>query len=316
MIYQQARLLTSLQPHNAETFVAGAFGVRLPPVETRVGHLDVARNWRPRVLSNALGSLAVRGAIHEQGLDRNAFAHRAGVYSAIWLAAIFALYFVLMPRGALTAVLATYAGVAFAYLPGIADRVYPWDLPALFFVALFVCLLLRRRLELFLWALPIGVLCKETIGVLVLAYLFVEGSRRRRLRRFGLGLGLVIAARALAGLLTRTPPGALVNPSLLLANLRFLVTGEFPHPEWYLWIPSPVWAFLLDGGLLLGFLLHPYRDANTRMLRVLVLVLALGNLSSGIVFEYRIWFELIPICLYPFVRAADRTSIPEAEPRP
>jgi hypothetical protein len=41
------------------------------------------------------------------------------------------------------------------------------------------------------------------------------------------------------------------------------------------------------------------------MLRVLVLTFTLAILAYGIVFEYRIWFELVPLCLYPFLRQAD-----------
>jgi len=315
MLYHQARWLAPQHLHSGATFAAYLLDVHLTPVESRLGRVDPARNWRPRILSNALGSLAARHAIEGPGLDQIRFGHAVGVYSALWLAVIAALYLIFVPESALLAMLATYAGVAFGYLPGIADRIYPWDMPALAFFVLFVCLLIRRRAELFLWVMPVGVLCKETVAVLALAYLFIEGSRRRRLWLFGAALALALAARLFAGLATQSLSGGAPSLTLLLANLRFLATGEFPHPEWYRWIGGPGHALLLDAGLLLGFVLHPHRDANTRMLRVLVLALVAGNLACGIVFEYRIWFELIPLCLYPFLRQAAGGPLTQGRPR-
>lgn len=305
MLYHQMRWLGPQHAYSGAAFSARALGIHFPPAETRdLGRFDLEQSWQPRILSNVVGSFAVGGALRAGGIDRERFGHAVGLYGAVWLGLIGASYLFFLRRSALLALLGTYAGVAFAYLPGIADRVYPSDLPALACFALFLGLLVRRRLPLFLFVLPIGVLFKETVAVLALAYLFVEGSRRRRLGLFAAALALALVARVAATLATT---GSLLGGgprlALLLANVRFLTTGEFPHPEWYRWIGGPVHAMLLDAGLLLGFLLHPYRDENTRMLRVLVLAFAVGILTCGIVFEYRIWFELIPLCLYPFLQA-------------
>jgi hypothetical protein len=305
MLYHQVRWLAPQHPFSSATFAARRHDLHFPVAETRVGRVDPERNWRPRILSNVLGSLALHGVPRHQDLDRERLGRAVGIYSGLWLAATTTLYMVFVPTSAPLAMLGTYAAVAYGYLPGIADRVYPWDMPALCFFALFVCLLIRRRPELFLWVLPLGVLCKETVAVLALAYLFVEGTWPRRPRLFGTALACALATRLLAGLSTQSLSGGAPSLALVRANLRFLVTGEFPHPEWYLWISGPAHALLLDAGLLLGFLLHPYRDGNTRMLRVLVLAFALAILACGIVFEYRIWFELVPLCLYPFLRQAD-----------
>ena len=308
MLYHQTRWLASQHPYTGATFSARRLDLHFPAAETRLGRVDAERNWRPRILSNVLGSLTQYGAPRRQELDRERLGHAVGIYSALWMAATAALYMVFVPTSAPLAMLGTYAAVGYGYLPGIADRVYPWDMPAVCFFALFVCLLIRRRPELFLWVLPLGVLCKETVAVLVLAYLFVEGTWRRRLRLFATALALALVTRLLAGFFTQSLLGGAPSLALVRANLRFLTTGEFPHPEWYLWIGGPAHALLLDAGLLLGFLLHPYRDGNTRMLRVLVLAFALAILACGIVFEYRIWFELVPLCLYPFLRQADAAA--------
>jgi hypothetical protein len=309
MLYHEVRAIAPLQTHSAETFAAHKLGIRFPVTESDLGRMDLDRSWRPRVLSNRLGSLAVGGAISGGEIDPRTFAHLAGLYSALWLALVFLVYSFFLREKALIAVLGTFAAVAFGYMPGIADRVYPWDMPALFFYVLFVCLLIRRRSELFLAALPIGVLFKETVGVLALAYLFVEGTRRRRLELFGAALILSVAARAAAGWIAHSMPGSAPSFPLLVANLRFIVTGDFPYKEWYRWVSFWNHPLLLDAGLLLAFLLHPFRDANTRMLRVLVGVFAVGNLLSGIVFEFRIWFELIPVFLYPFLQPVDSLRI-------
>lgn len=314
MLYQQVRWLGPQHAYSGATFGARALGIHFPPItDSSMGRLDSERNWQPRVLSMLAGSFAVRHALVENGFEREAFGEGVGLYAAFWLALMSALYLVFVPRSALLAMLATYAAVAFGYLPGIADRVFPWDLPALAFFVLFVCLLIRRRVELFLFALPVGVLFKETVGILCLAYLFVDGSRSRRLRLFGAALALALVPRAIAGWATTgSLSGGAPNLRLFVANVRFLLTGTFPHPEWYRWIGGPIHAVFVDTGLLLGFILHPYRDANTPMLRLLVLAFTLGILGSGIVLEYRIWFELIPLCLYPYLQRTEALAPAEA----
>lgn len=93
---------------------------------------------------------------------------------------------------------------------------------------------------------------------------------------------------------------------------RYTLTGEFPHKGWYTWVSRINHPLLINAGLLAAFFIYPFRDKNTWMLRTIVLVFTTGTLAWGVVFEYRIWFELIPILLYPLYRGqvAQRESPP------
>lgn len=303
MLYHEVKLVAPLHRDSRRTFIGYEQGLRFPVFDSQVGHMDLQRSWKPRVLSNVLGSLATRGATADDEAGARKFSRQAGLYAGTWLGLVFLLYLVALRGDALLPMLGTYAGVAFGYLPGLGDRIYPWDMPALFFYTAFVCLLTCRRLEYFLVLLPIGVLFKETVGILALAYLFSEHSWKRRRLLFALALALAGGAKLLADWMTQSAGRFSLDTTLLLANLRYLVSGEWPQKGWYA-VGGLHHPLLLDAGLLTAFLLQPFRDRHVWMLRTIVLAFSAGNLLFGVVFEYRIWFELIPILLYPFYCAA------------
>lgn len=300
MVYHQAAALAPLHPHTAQTFLAPRFQSRFVGFKSELGVMDLHKSWAPRLLSTGLGYLFTRGSVEGNAAVADRFAHEVGLYAAFWMGLILLLYLLTLRHLALLPILGTYCAVSFGYLPGVADRVFPWDLPALFFYTLFVCLMLRRRLLLFLPLLPLAVLFKETAGLLALGYLFGPWPLGRRLRLFALAAALAALARFGALAVTHTFGAPPFSAALLLANLRFCLTGVFPHPEWYLyplrWFDHPL---LIDAGLFAAFLCVRGGDANLRALRWIFFTFTALMFCGGIIFEYRIWFELIPICLYP-----------------
>lgn len=316
MIHHQVQRLAPLHPHNAMAFLAPhyqQYHLGFPVLKTDLGVMDLRKSWTPRILSIGLGYFFTRDALADGGVDLERFAHKAGLYVGFWLGLVFLLYLVNLKERALLPILGTYCGVAFAYLPGVVDRVMPWDMPGLFFYTLFVCLLLRRRLAPLLFILPVAVLFKETTALLALAFLFAPWPWRRRLLFFG-GAVLAAGGARLAALVATDTLGPLApSGAILAANLRYIFTGSFPYPKWYniplRRIDHPL---LINGGLWLAFLIAPLRGEHAACLRTIFAVFSVAMLCWGIVFEYRIWLELLPICLYPFYAATSLRPGPQA----
>lgn len=302
MAYNQVKLLVPLQPHNVFTFVAHARGLSLPEGESEIGHVDLQKSWAPRVFSNILGSLFTRDAIAGEEVIPDRFLHRVGLYVAFWLACTFLAYLILLRENALIPILGTYCGVAFGYMPGIADRLFPWDMPALFFFTLFICFLLKEKVHLFLVVLPIAILFKETACILAVAYLFLDRSRRDRGLLFGAALILAVATKGIVDQFTISTTGLSLETSKLVTNLRFIFFGEFPHPQWYASLQRINHPLLINAGISLAFILHPSKGKHARLLWAVFLAFTASTLFWGLVLEYRIWFEMIPVCLVPFYR--------------
>lgn len=303
MLYHEVRVIAPITSHSAQTFIAHAAGLDFPAFESKVGVMDLQRAWKPRLLSNVLGSYVARGAVVDGRISDERFAHLAGLWSAGWLALAFLLYLGFLGSDALIPMLGTFAGVAFAYMPGIGDRVYPWDMPSLFFAALFVCLLIRDRLPVMLVFLPIATLFKETAIVMAPAFLFLKGSPSKRIAMFGVALVSTVAAKIAADVITGSQGHFPFDARLLLANVRYVLTGEFPHSEWYTWTSWWNHPLLVNAGLLAAFFLYPFPDENAWMLRTVVLLFIAGTLTGAVIFEYRTWVGLVPILLYPLARA-------------
>lgn len=309
IVYNEVSMIVPLHSHNVRTFIAFNHEANFPAGDTPIGFIDLGKAWRPRLLSNIAGAWATRSAFTADTVNKGfqqitrmelqKFRRLVGLYVAFWLGLTFLLYLITLGGNALIPILGTFAAVAFGYMPGIGDRVYPWDMPPLFFCTLFVCMLLRDKLVLFLCVLPVAVLFKETAAVLVAAYLFVSGSRRRRMALFGTAAALCVVPKVTVDVLTHSTGRFTFDASFLATNMRFLFLGSFPYPEWYPGMTGYHHPLLLNAGLLVAFMVYPFRGAHVWMLRAIVLCFIAGTLLYGIMFEYRIWFDIVPLLLYP-----------------
>jgi hypothetical protein len=176
--------------------------------------------------------------------------------------------------------------VIYGSLPGIDARVYPWDLPALFWYALFTMLVLRGR-QRWLLLIPLAVGFKETALVFALAYLiWREAGWRWRLAYFALACALSVAVKLGIDVVTGNPRYFFTMASgdgqYLRENLRSLATLDARH------------LLFADAGLLAAFLLSPPRGPMAFTLRAIALVFLGGILWWGNVQEVRIFYELLP----------------------
>ena len=59
----------------------------------------------------------------------------------------------------------------------------------------------------------------------------------------------------------------------------------------------------INAGTLLAFLLLPHATRTLVAFKAIALAFIAGNFLFGIITEYRIWFELIPLALYGLEQA-------------
>ena len=159
--------------------------------------------------------------------------------------------------------------------------------------------------------IPIAVLFKETAIVMIIALLFMEGTtRRRKLIYTGLTLAAALAAKTAVDLITGNPSPLFTMTyrvsdfSLFAAYLHQPVTTKFSWQtsllfqnlrEIFTWqLDTPL---LVNTGLLLALFILPFRNRVIVMLKVTAFLFALGILLFGVIHEFRIWFEMIPVSL-------------------
>jgi hypothetical protein len=142
---------------------------------------------------------------------------------------------------------------------------------------------------------------KETALVLCLFPLALELSSRERAAWGGvtllgallvkLGCDLVAGNTAIG--LTMSTDSFYDEGSLWWWNVRQLATG----------LP-----FFVNAGTLVAFLLAPAAGPTLRTFKLIAVVFGAGSFLFGVITEFRIWFELIPLALFALdenLRSAD-----------
>ena len=275
---------------------------------------ELRQEWRPRILSNFIAGRFVNlfsdgfRSFYKMEANKMIYAW----WTAAWLFLISVLFIIAFKQRSLLYILGIFAGISFAYSPGVGVmRVYPWDMPALFAFCCFV-LFIKQRRELWLAAfIPVAILLKETAFLMVIAFLFLEKVPwRRKLLLAGIAGLAGIAVKLAVDLLTGNPSPLLsmtymVEPGQLAAYLHVPMNSPFRFefsrlaanlPSLFSWR----WDSLLfvDAGLLLVLLFLPLKPYPLAMFKVIALIFLVGNLVFGVITEYRIWFEMIPLALY------------------
>ena len=261
------------------------------------GYTSIRQEWRARVLSNFLaGRLAnlIDTVYEPRDIDAAMF-YLPSAWTVGWLIATFLLLVLAFRERSLFFILGIYAGISFAYTPEMGmTRLMPWDMPALFSFTCFVIMIEKGRGRWVALLVPLATLFKETALLLSLSFLFQGDVRiRRRLAWFAGSLVAGFALKGIADVITQNPsplftmtvgdaPGAI----RILDNIHELFSTRMDHP------------ILADAGLVLSILILPPVNARIRMLKTIGVAFVLGNLTFGMIAEYRIWFEIIPLSLY------------------
>lgn len=290
LISQQAARIATSHSHNPYLFTAHF---------TADGYQDLEDPFKPRLFSYLLVAPFITidqppskpgsaGRISGEGFQRLVSGWTFG-----WMLAVLLLC-AAMPRP-LLGLFGSAAGVSFAY--GIQGMVYPYDLPALFFATLAVFLVRRGHARWLPLVLALGTGFKETLVVFSVLPLFLDGKRNERLRAVGYCLlacfwvFLAIdfySGRSFWGFeaITAADDAQDANRWKLALNLPLLMD------------PSSLVLFVNAGLALPLFLLPAEGDRLARGFRFVGALFVAGLFLLAHVGEYRIFFELIPLCLY------------------
>lgn len=258
---------------------------------------QLRKEWRPRILSNYLAGYLVKLVYTQyQPVDKDAAMYYIpSLWTSIWLFLTFLIYVIRFREKSLLYIFGTYAGVSFGYMPGLGiNKIYPWDLPILFFFSCFIILIDLRKYRWLFLLIPIATLFKETALVLSVAFLFMDHvPGRKRAINFMAVLGISVILKIIVDLLTTNPSPLLSMSStntfgslLIIDNISDFFRLSFQHP------------ILVNAGLVLSLLLLPLINLRIRMLKMICIIFVLGNFLFAVIDEYRIWFELIPLSLY------------------
>ena len=287
-MFFQARLLAPENPDNRATF--------LVYTATKNDAVALSNPWKPRLFSTYLAGLTMKAILHIEDSatmisEDNVFEIGVALWTASWLFLVNTTFVFAFRDRSLFYILGTFAAVSFGYMPGIVLRIYPWDMPALFFYTLLVVTSPRLPAYGFLVLIPLATGFKETAILLSITLFFSDKMKgKKTLTTFTLAVLLSVFVKSLLGIATGTPRAFFSmysSAQLLRYNVMSLVR---PNPHY----PSPVF---INAGLLLAFLLLPIVNRRMLILKVICLLFIIGTFTFGAIVEYRIWFEMIPISL-------------------
>lgn len=227
--------------------------------------------------------------------DYNMFYVRVGIWTVFWLFLINLLFIILRKNFSLFYMFGIFTTLSFVYIPDIYARVYPWDMPALFFYSLFIFILAKGKLKWLILILPLATGFKETVIILSLIFLvWDEVSLKERIIYTALTLILCIIVKSFLGVITKNDTIFFtmdVNFDTIknaLTNVLSIFNGNFYN------------LIFINAGTTLAFLILPSKDKYILCLKVIALIFIASNFIYGNIQEYRIFIEIIPFALYGF----------------
>lgn len=273
-------------------------------------YYDFSTAWKPRIFSNALAALCVYGSKWiltktSVPMVRDYFDLAIASWTWSWFLAICLSWIIFQKRNSLLYIFGTFTAISFGFISRttMAVRIYPWDMPALFFFTIFVILFSQKKYWWIFALLPIGMGFKETVFILCISFLFAEYPWKQRL--------LMVAGSALLCILMK------IGIDLYTHAPVFFTMQTAPNPERdeFVYLFSnlnsykEVLPFFINSGTLLAFYLLPHVEKNILYLKLISIPFILGNLIYGNLIEYRIWYEMIPFALYSFHSAINAENL-------
>lgn len=257
---------------------------------------SLQKAWAPRVASLILSHQLVRALEKPPGaVEGDEQTARAVAYwTAGWFVAIALLFVIAFRSESLFFIWGTFAGVIFGYL--LDPKVYSWDMTSLFVFSLVAVLLAKKSSPDGITVLATGiiiaagVLFKETSAVLAIFPLFLCRNSRW-LHRILMTMAIGTSALAVKVAINYLQTGSVFT----------LATDSFYDDRtllaWNMQIFSEEPILLANAGMILALLLLPSMKADLLFYKAVTILFIVGNFLFGVVNEYRIWFELIPLAL-------------------
>lgn len=255
---------------------------------------QIQLNWRKRLAGPMLAGWLLDLSFKDKPVsDGRKFENLFGFYQTSWLFLLF-LILILFQRFAVLIMLGVMGGMMY-HLSEPTAQFYPWDIATMFFFT-FSCILYRRqRLGLLMLVVWIGALYKETTLCCALLILFGENwSWRKRITGFVALVGITfISYRVLMWLFGMEAPLLAMNQAKNIHDLFWKsVLVSNVHTLFSL---SPRHVIFANAGTLVIMLLIPWKNRQEIAIKMLVIVYLIGEFFWGIIDEFRIWFEVLPL---------------------
>lgn len=255
--------------------------------------------WKPRLFSNALAAFTARVsgwllARWDIPMIKRPLELTVGLWTTGWFLLTSSVLVFALKRRSIFYFFGLYAGISFGYMTRLRQsaRIYPWDMPALFFYTLFIVLFTNKKYWWIFFIIPFCSGFKETVIVLCLAFLFADVPWKQRIGMVVGSLVLSIAVKIGIDIYTHGP---------LFFTMETRLGGEATagiHFFENMWVFKGFLPYFANAGTLLAFIILPIVNKNVLYLKLLAIPFILGILFFGVADEYRIWFELIPFALY------------------
>jgi hypothetical protein len=193
--------------------------------------------------------------------------------------------------------LGVFSGLMYNFIIPAGRWFLPWDMPTMFFFT-WACLLYdQRRFFPLLLVVWLGSLFKET--TLCCALLVLLGQHwpgKKRIAGFAtLAVACLLTRKLLmTGYGVKTTFFALNNAEnlhefvlktwdVLLDNIHSLFSPNLDH------------VLFTNAGALFLMILIPWRNRRDVVFKILAVVFIIGQFLCGVIIEYRIWYEILPL---------------------
>ena len=211
-------------------------------------------------------------------------------YHASWLLLLFGLL-IRYRADALLIILGTFSGLMLNLSITSWQYFFPWDLPSMcFFTWAILTYDNSRKIFPLMTIVWLGALFKET--TLCCALLILLGEHWPVKKRIA-GFVATIAAFAIAKkllLLACAVPIQFFSPDNFFSKLQlahnFAVT--FTHP-------GLNHVVFVNAGTLLIVLVLPWRTYREMLFKLIAVAFATGILLFGVIIEFRVWYEILPL---------------------
>jgi hypothetical protein len=219
-----------------------------------------------------------------------------GFYHALWLFLLF-IVLILYRQDALLIMPLVFSGLMYNFIIPAGKWFYPWDMPTMFFFT-WACLLYDKRrflpLMVVVW---LGSLFKETTLCCALLVLLGEHwSCKKRITGFAVTMLVCLLTRKLLMAVygVHTMLFALNNTGSI-HDLIFKTWSVLTDNVQLLFSPTLNHVVFTNTGALVIMMLIPWRNRRDVVFKILAMVFIVGQFLCGIIIEFRIWYEILPL---------------------
>jgi hypothetical protein len=260
-----------------------------------VGKDLVQLNWKKRLAGPILSGWLLDAKFKRAAdFDSNGLQTVFGFYHATWLFLLF-LVLILYRRDALLIMLGVFGGLMYNLTDTLNPPFYyPWDMPAMFFFTLACLLYDGRRLWPLMMVVWLGGLFKETSLCCALLILLGEHwTLKKRVAGFAATVIATFAANKFLMTLygVKAPVLAMNDAPRVIDIIRN--TRLFYNLDLLFSLNERHVLFANAGSLII--LLIPWRNRRDVVFKLLIMSFVIGQFFCGIINEFRIWYELLPL---------------------